>query len=233
MRRIALLDTETSGLDAASGALLEVAVVEYDVTTATSLRSFASLVRAETNTAADVNGIDVAALGQAPPRDRVIATVRALLADVNAIVAWNAPFDRAWLPELHNRPWLDALDMPWPRPSTSRSLVSVALAHGLGVASAHRALDDTTLMARLFTRAAEMGANLPAMIEHATLPRARYVARLPCERNDELKRHGFRWDLERREWWRSMTEGEAAALPFAASAASNPVGSTRRSTWEP
>jgi len=214
MRRLCLLDTETSSLDAATGQLLEVAVVEFDVATATALRSFASLVHAETNDAVAINGIEPAALRLAPARERVIASLRALLIDCETVVAWNAPFDWGWLPELHDRQWLDALDMPWPKPSTSRTLVAVALAHGLGVASAHRALDDTTLMARLMCRAVELGADLGAMLAVAALPRSRYVASLPRERNPELKAAGFHWDPDRREWWRSMTEGEAAALPF-------------------
>lgn len=107
------------------------------------------------------------------------------------------------------------MDLDWPaavRPG--ESLVALALRHGLGVASAHRAMADCDLLVRLFARAREMGADLQAMIARGLRERARFAAAVPRERNGELKRAGFRWDPERRVWWREMAVEDAAGLPF-------------------
>jgi DNA polymerase-3 subunit epsilon len=103
------------------------------------------------------------------------------------------------------------------------SLVSLALRHGLGVASAHRAMADCDLLVRLFTRAREMGADLQEMVALGLRERAKFAAAVPRERNGELKAAGFRWDPDRRVWWREMAVEDAAALPFPTRRIGDPV----------
>lgn len=226
--RLAILDCETSSLDPETGHLLEVAIVDWSATHCTTLRSYAAVCAAPSNEAEAVNGISPALLtsGLLNPREQVVRSVVTLASKADAVLAWKADFDRAWLPELHDKVWLDAMDIAWPRASSSRSLVAVALAHGVGVASAHRALDDVALLARLLERVAEGGADLPALLARAARPKVLVVAETPppwkmaeeewARLKGLLKESGFRFDSAAKAWSRKMPPEDVPALPFPA-----------------
>lgn len=216
VRRLAILDTETTGTDDADQAV-EVAVVLFDVPRAAAVASWSSLIRADENPAERVNAIPAELLREAPPAEEVWAAAREFCAGADAFAAHGAAFDRARVPESvwEGRGWVCTMDLPWPaavRPG--ESLVGLALRHGLGVASAHRAMADCDLLARLFARARDMGANLEELIARGLRERAKFAAVLPYERREEARDAGFRWDPERRVWWREMAVEDAAALPF-------------------
>ncbi|MDM7992962.1 MAG: exonuclease domain-containing protein [Candidatus Fermentibacter sp.] len=220
LRRLALLDTETTGT-ADEDPAIEVAVVLFDVPCAAIVASWSSLIRHgddPQNPAEPVNGIPAELLREAPPAGEVWAAARAFAASAEAFVAHGAAFDRARVPGevWEGRPWICSMDhLDWPgqlRPG--ESLVSLALRHGLGVATAHRAMADCELLARLFARVAEGGADLQAMLARGLRSRARYRAVLSYERREEARAAGFRWDAARRAWWREMAVEDAGALPF-------------------
>lgn len=220
--RLLLLDTETSGLDD-SAACIEVAVSLYDVPRAAVVRSFASLIRAESNAAEAVNRIPPALLAEADEPAAVWSRVAAVAKGAQAIVAHGAAFDARFVPAsvVAGRPWICSMeDIEWPRPQGTRAaLTKLALAHDLGVSHAHRAAVDVDLLGRLFTRAAEMGADLQAMLARAMRPKALFVVArsdFDADRNALAKAAGFAWDsLVPRAWARRMPAEDAAALPFA------------------
>ena len=138
-----------------------------------------------------------------------------MAANSEAILAHNAEFDRQWFgEELLGVPWACSMDIEWPRPSPGKSLTAIALAHGVGVTRAHRAIDDVMTLASLLERAVELGASLETLIKRALRPKVRVVASLPRHRNPELKAAGFRWDPERTQWWKKCFVDEVATLPF-------------------
>lgn len=217
-RLILILDTETTGTDD-NAIAIEVATIVYSLSHAAPVRAFSSLMLAPSNPAEHVNGIPSALLLSAPYREQVMFSIRGLcmLSGVCAIVAHNADFDRRFVPEEVTGPipWVCSQDdIEWPRASTSRSIVAIALAHGVGVASAHRAMADCDLLARTFTRAAEMGADLGAMIDRGLRPKALYKAIVRYEDNHLAKAAGFRWDGEAKRWARRMAIEDAERLPF-------------------
>jgi DNA polymerase-3 subunit epsilon len=146
----------------------------------------------------------------------------------DAIVAWGAEFDRGFVqvafggPVLRQGqpiPWVCAMNhVAWPRPSSSRKLTQVVLAHDLGVSHAHRAAVDVDMVARVLTRARELGCNLEILLEdslkESQRPRGRVVALVNYEDREKAKSAGFRWDKEKQEWWRVMPLDEAPALGF-------------------
>lgn len=213
---ILILDTETTGLDAATDRVVEVACIRYSLTHATVLRSYSSLIRGESNAAEAVNRIPASALVDAPEPARVWAAVRSLADGVDCIVAHNADFDREFVVDsLRSIPWVcSRSQMEWPRGKQGDSLVNLTLAPGLGVATAHRAMADCDMLARLFTRAAEMGVDLGAMVARGMRPSAVFVALAPYEQKDVVKAAGFSWDGERKEWRRRMAVEDVAELPF-------------------
>lgn len=220
---ILILDTETTGLDAATDRVVEVACIRYSLTHATVLRSYSSLIRGESNAAEAINRIPTAALMDAPEPARVWAAVASLADGADCVVAHNADFDRGFCAaagvsmayHIAQMPWVcSRSQMEWPRGKQGDSLVNLTLAHGLGVATAHRAMADCDMLARLFTRVAEMGVDLGAMVARGMRPSAVFVALAPYEQKDVVKAAGFSWDGERKEWRRRMAVEDVAGLPF-------------------
>ena len=220
MRRILILDTETTGLDPKVDSTIEVGCILYSVEHAAPLEYFASLIHAETNAAESVNRISVDMLRDAPQGDDVWPRLFKLAARADAIVAHNATFDRGFVPAMFRdlRPWICSKDdLRWPKQTKEgASLVSLILEHDLGICMAHRALADCDMLARLFTRAAELGADLSAMLERGMRPKAEFAALVSYDDRALASTAGFRWNQPGREkqWTRTMAIEDAAALPF-------------------
>lgn len=218
MNSILLLDVETSGLDPAVDHVIELGLVRWSVPHRSTIGSWSWLVQAPSNAAEKVNGIPAALLqyGRDVADHRAIIEKIAANKDVDAIVAHNGDFDRAWLPDL-GKPWIDsAWDIDWPRAGTNRTLTGLALAHGLAVMDAHRALPDCQLLARLLERVGEMGHDVEAMLVRAMRPKVRVVSRLPysLENVAATKAAGFRWEPSTKEWWRMIAADDVGSLPF-------------------
>src|SRR5690606_28957405 len=93
-----------------------------------------------------------------------------------------------------------------------QSLVNLALDHGIGVSSAHRALTDCQLIAALFDRMDD----LPGMFQHAMRPKSTYRAIVSYDDRQLAKDAGFRWNGDDKTWTRRMADEDAAAMPFEA-----------------
>lgn len=213
---ILILDTETTGVDPRTDVVVELGWVLWSPKFQCILSAATTLVdEGKGNAAEAVNGIPPEALlhiGYSLARaidDMPHEFV------IGAVMAHNAEFDRSFLPGLYaDRPWICSQDdVDWPRPSTSRSLVALALAHGVGVAAAHRALDDCLTLARLLERAAEM-TDIDALLARALRPRATFRALVSYDGRDAAKNAGFRWFPEAKEWRRRMAREDVAALSF-------------------
>lgn len=216
MKTLLVVDTETSSLDPETGSLLEVAAAVWSVEHRSLVRARSWLVQAESNQAVAINGIPERLLTRGVERDVVMHQVHSIaIKECDALVAHNADFDAKWFsPEIQRLTWICSCeDIDWPRPSTSRGLTALALTHGVGVVSAHRALDDVLTLCRLLERSAELS-DLDTMLMRTQRPKARFVANVPRHMNDVLKEHRFRWDPDRREWWRRMFVEDTKALPF-------------------
>lgn len=223
IQRIAIVDTETTGIDATRDRAIEVGCVVWSVTHRSIETCFSSLIHADANAAEAVNGIPVALLqGPAPAAKDTWARFERVIAGAEAFVAHNASFDRGFFPELLARrlPWICTQnDLEWPRPTSSRSLLllALALAHGVGVARAHRALDDCLTIASILERCAELGVDIDAMLARGLRPKVKVCSLAPFDQRDKVKAAGFQWDAAAKTWWREMAEEDVAALPFATS----------------
>lgn len=216
IQNILLLDTETDGIDD-SARCIEVACVLYSVTHAAPIRSYASLMYASRNAAERVNHIPSQLLASAPDPDDVWGEVWAMRKAAGAVVAHNADFDYRFVPTevTEGVPWICSMsDLAWPNADPGSSLINMALAHGLGVATAHRALADCDLLARLLTRVHDMGVDLQAMLARGLRPKATYQALVPYEQNHVAKVAGFKWDGDRKMWKRKMAIDDVGTLTF-------------------
>jgi DNA polymerase-3 subunit epsilon len=218
MDRVLILDTETTGIDADAVAI-EVAVCVFDVKRAVSVRSLSTLVHAESNPAEKVNRIPADLLSDAPPAHRVWRALVPYASLCQAVVAHNADFDRRFVPETATGPlpWICSCnDLAWPCASRpGEGLVSLALAHNLGVAHAHRAAADVELLARLFSRVAEMGHDLDALLSRGLRPKVLVQALVSYDDREKARVAGFRWNEDgTSRWLRKMPLEDAEALPF-------------------
>lgn len=221
MKTILLLDTETTGLDPKKDQVIEVAVARYDLDHGTVIDSFASLICCSRgNDAEHINRIPAAALPGAPAAELVWDKVKAWATTVDAVAAHRAEFDKGFVEAAIGgslaAPWMcTKFDTPWPRQNKpGASLVQLALDLDLGVAYAHRAATDVDLMARVFTRAKELGADLKELVRLALRPKSKMISLAPFEQKDIVKQAGFNWDPTSKVWWRSMPSEDAAKLPF-------------------
>lgn len=230
MKTIAIFDVETDSTDAQTGHLLEVGCVLWSVKHRALINAASWLVDCgiQENAALAVNGIAPELLTRGLAPSTVRSFVHSAAAEADALTAWNADFDRQWLPEDIGKPWFDAMDdLEWPRSSSSRMLVEVALAHGVGVVDAHRALADCLTIARLLERTAEIldahngneaGDPFPRWLARALRPKVHVEvsdSRFNADMNAVYKEHGFRWaPAPAKRWRRKMFAEDARKLPF-------------------
>jgi DNA polymerase-3 subunit epsilon len=220
--RVAILDTETTGVTD-TDRVVEVAVTLYSLEHASAIESYACILLGGDNGAESLNGIKPALLREhGLAADDVWANVLKLATDADCVAAHNASFDKKFVDRatrevglLIEKPWVCTLeDLAWPGGRSSNSLVALALSLGLGVATAHRALADVDLISRCLTRAAEVGCDLLEMFRLGMRPKKRYVAKVAFDMNPILKENRFRWDDQRKQWWRNMPPEDAEALSF-------------------
>lgn len=214
-RRLLLVDVETSGMDPAKDHLVEVGLVRWHVEHRSMIAAASWVIRAPSNEAEAINGIPAALLVEGQEKGAILDAARRWAGGCDVVVAHNGDFDRSFLGEI-GPAWVDsAWDIAWPRASGGRKLVELALAHGLGVTEAHRAISDCLLLARLFERVAELGHDVGAMLARAMRPKVKVVSLAPFEQRDLCKAAGFRWEPHPvKVWWRMMPAEDVPSLPF-------------------
>lgn len=214
-----ILDVETTSLDPATGHLIEVAGALYSPDYGLVSVASTTVVPGEEHEPG-VHGIDPRLSALGVPRSAVPEILRRWTRGHEVThVAYNAAFDRQWLPPLD--PWICAMDdAEWPTRSTSRALTSVALGMGLGVSRAHRSIDDVLTLVSMLDRVAERDDGLCGWLAVAREERITVVGRQPFEQNDLAKAHGFVWDGPSKSWRRRVRVSQVSefvgTLPFQA-----------------
>lgn len=220
MKNILVLDFETDGLEPDEHQIIEIGYVLWSVEHRTIVECYSSLLRAESNAAEPFNAIPAAVLQESEGDPDIVWTIVGDAARrADCVVAHSAPFDRGFAEvaaapeEVLNLPWLCTIeDLIWPVTPASRSLVNIALAHGVAVTCAHRAINDCLLLARLFERIDDIDDRLHLAMQRAARPKARFIARTSYDDKDKAKAAGFHWNG--RVWHRTMAVEDAAKLGF-------------------
>ena len=105
-------------------------------------------------------------------------------------------------------------DLRWPAERQLRSRPSVrdlALAYGVPVWSAHRALTDCNYLAEVFARCDD----LETMLLHGLEPRQLMRARVSYDDRHLAREAGFRWnDPVKGAWTRRLSQREIKSLDF-------------------
>jgi len=212
--RVLIVDTETSSADAATTELVEVAGVIYDCTLGATVDCFSTIVAASGNPAEHINGVPAGLVldASAGSREAAMAVVCAMAKSCRYIVAHNAVFDRTVLvAELGSAKWVCTYtDVEWPKAPASGRLVDIALAHGVGVVRAHRAIEDCLTLAAAFGAVRALGVDLDEWItEAATATWSLVIAYVGHHNNHIAKAAQFRWDPAERHWVRRVRSQKA------------------------
>jgi DNA polymerase-3 subunit epsilon len=200
-------------LDPKVDRVIEIGMILYSITNKTTLMQFSSLLPSidNTNPAESINHISPDALNETRGLLPMVGLTleSEMIREADVIVAHNAEFDQSFFPI--PKPWVCTKDdFLWPLAKPGSSLVNIALAHGIGVSSAHRALTDCQLIARLF----DITSDLPAAFERAMRPKATFLSLAPFSDKDRVKAAGFVWKAETKQWLRSMAIEDAHELGF-------------------
>lgn len=228
---LTILDTETTGL---KGEVIEIAAILYH-SHAGVLGQCSVVLPFDENPAEFINSIpasagEIAAAGNILCPDLALEYLGSFLHYSDYLVAHNCEFDKArildtpTLKEIHgymaSKPWIDTCHtFKWPKQTKQgQKLIELALQHGCGVSSAHRAMTDCDMIARMFDLLKpirrETGNLLDELIEQSQLPRQRYRALVSFDEKDKAKAAGFQWDGKSKSWWMSMTAEDATKADF-------------------
>ena len=213
VRRVAVLDTETTGLSAATDVIIELAVVVMDIDTTTGLPvgevqvfdGFQDPGRAIPKEVQQLTGInDDMVKGQALDE----AAISAIMDGVQWVVAHNAAFDRPFveqrLPYFADLPWACSFaDIPWKKHGVGSAKLEALAAHNGWFYDAHRAdMDCHALAAVLGAPVGETGHNgWQVLLAALDAPHYKLQATgAPFDAKDLLKARGYRWDSVQRVW---------------------------------
>lgn len=220
--RLLLLDCETTGLEPGTAELCEIGAVLFSVPHRAVVQQLSFLLPVVSNPAQAINGIDPGLTLEEQPALQARALFLAMVQAADALVAHNAAFDRPWIDAwlsstgdgdtaARGKPWICTCEgISWEGLKPSPSLATLALAHGIPVWAAHRALTDCIYLGQILQRDPLLEQHLAEGLQ----PRQLVAADLPFSRKDEAKSAGFRWVAEEKQWQRRCTAEQIEALPF-------------------
>lgn len=218
-KNILILDTETTGLDNVKDDCLEVGSILFNVKSRSVLAQQSFLLPVENNNAENINNIPAEITRLPQPLSEAIKYFESLVRASDVIVAHNAEFDMKWfgfnrLPQI-DKQWICSMDdITWPEDKQLKNRPSVrdlALAYGVPVWSAHRALTDCIYLAEVFKRCSE----LEKLLIRALEPKVLLRAEISYEDRYLAKNAGFRWnDAIKGAWSRKMSRRDIEKLEF-------------------
>ena len=217
VRRIAIVDVETTGTDVMRDEIIDIAVVTIEVDSRGEIVSILSkgeglrdpgfpLPAAITQLTGLTDG-DVA--GQSLDLDRL----EQVLARADVRIAHNARFDIAFIenlmPGLRGAAWgCSANDVDWLDAGFDGRKLGHLLMQIGRFSGAHRAMADVVALLHLLAhRLPDGGTVIRRLLENAEQQTIRFEATgAPIDRRHELKARGYRWDPSARVWWIELAE---------------------------
>ncbi len=219
-RRVIVLDTETTGLDSKSEAIIELAMLSVLVDVATGqpvgpvtiYESFEDPGKPIPPQITDITGIDDSMVQGQRIDD---AAVTALVQAADLVVAHNAGFDRpfveARLPVFATKAWGCSFQgIDWKKEGSGSAKLEFLASERGWFYDAHRAqVDCHALLQVLSSPLSDGQTGLARLLAGAG--QTRYKLRAvgaPFESKDKLKARGYRWDGEGRVWWCSLASDD-------------------------
>jgi DNA polymerase III subunit epsilon len=216
---VLIIDTETTGLDPAKGAeCIEIGAILYNVPNRAILAQVSTLLPIKVIGQEETHGISLQTANAIPLHVEKAAhhLLSEMALDCSYIVAHNAAFDRQFLSYFDMvTDWLCTYEDFNFEPYKKQNLVSLALAHGVPVISAHRALTDCRLIASIFSKRDDLEALIEAAIIRAKSPKVWVRALVSFDDKDKAKAANFKWmGTTTRDWRKQMKECDLHTLDF-------------------
>ncbi|MCV0382618.1 MAG: DNA polymerase III subunit epsilon [Erythrobacter sp.] len=244
-RRIAILDVETEGLDSNAHAIIELALMHVAVDAQGAIIGHSrpqswlqDPCRPLAPEIAALTGLSNSHLaGQVLDERTILGT----LDKCDLAVAHNARFDLGFVdrqfPTTAGMPWAcSCTEVPWQTfGMSSRKLEHLLADHG-AFFTGHRAEADVWALFELLQMPVRAAAGagehagktyLQLLLQSSDAGAVRVRAeRAPFSAKDWLKQRGFRWDADRRVWWKDdpMDDYLAEKAAFAAAGLPEPTG---------
>ncbi len=222
--KIAVVDTETTGLDPETSDVIELAfaVGEFTPDGLTLIEAASIMLPCETNEAEPINGIPAELSRKG---FLTLETVADSLVDVECFIAHNAKFDKAFCDKLFRTihdcdtewhllgtPWVCTFeDYVW----ENKGKRLTHLAADLGIfttAGKHRALVDVMLLWEVI---ASQGFDaFEAAYERSKLPRWEARAMVSYDGREMAKAAGFQWNPDRKSWLKEVRAAKREEIKF-------------------
>ena len=219
-RRVIVLDTETTGLDARTEKIIELAMLSVLVDTATGqplgpvtvYESFEDPGKPIPPQITEITGIDDSMVQGQRIDD---AAVNALVEQADLIVAHNAGFDRSFVearwPVFARKAWnCSFAGIDWKKEGSGSAKLEFLASERGWFYDAHRAqVDCHALLQVLASPLSDGQTGLSRLLNGAGQTRYKLRATgAPFEAKDKLKSRGYRWDGEGRVWWCSLASDD-------------------------
>ena len=109
---------------------------------------------------------------------------------------------------MYYRPWIDTQnDIEYPESITTRKLMHLAAEHGFLNPFSHRAVFDVLTMLKVLSCY-----DIEQVIAYSKIPTIKVRSLQKFEDNEQAKARSFRWDGDRKIWWRTLKEDKLEAL---------------------
>lgn len=221
IRRIAIVDVETTGTDVDRDEAIDVAVVIVEIdaggeivgiaTAGQALRDPGMPIPTAITRLTGISDEDVA--GKVIDLDRL----ERLLLDADVRVAHNAQFDISFLeslmPGLAGAAWAcSATDFDWAEAGFDGRKLGHLLMQAGHFNDAHRAMADVLSLLHLLAHRLQGGETvIGRLLANAQKPSVGFEATgAPFDRRSLLKARGYRWDPRQRVWWCELPETECS-----------------------
>jgi DNA polymerase III subunit epsilon len=213
VKRVAVLDTETTGLSSATDVIIELALVVMDIDTLTGqpvgevlvFDGFQDPGRPIPKEVQQLTGItDAMVKGQALDA----AAISSIMDGVQWVVAHNAGFDRPFVEQrlsyFADLPWACSFaDIPWKQHGIGSAKLEALAAHYGWFYDAHRADMDCHALAAVLGQPVGDTGQLGWQLLLGALDAPQYTLQAtgaPFDAKDALKARGYRWDGVQRVW---------------------------------
>jgi DNA polymerase-3 subunit epsilon len=244
-RRIAIVDTETTGTDPQLDEIIDIAVIIVEVDEAGQIVRIDSVGQALRDPGMPIPAVisQLTGITDDDVRGRTIDLdlLERLLAGAAVRVAHSAAFDIAFIenlmPNLAGASWACSMnDFDWLSAGFDGRKLGHLLMQTGRFNDAHRAMADVISLLHLLAHRLDDGRPvLGQLLENAATPSLRIEATgAPFDRRAVLKARGYRWDPRGRVWWCEIAtdEYESEALWLQREVTPHgPAPRTRPVTW--
>lgn len=219
IRRIAIVDTETTGTDPLTDEIIDIAVVTVEVDAAGRIIDIVSKGQALRDPGMPIPAAitKLTGLTDDDVRGKSIDLERLerLLGRADVLIAHNAAFDIAFIqnlmPGLAGAAWAcSARNFSWVEHGFDGAKLGHLLMQIGRFNEGHRAMADVISLLHLLAHELDDGRTVMGLLlDNAERASVRLEAvGAPFDKRDLLKAHGYRWDPRARVWWIEVSEDE-------------------------